>query len=64
MGKPLYIQGPDGSYHAFVAVFGIGAVAVSSDKADPAATVDQAEHMALAACEQPDAKPTVAGSVE
>ncbi len=63
MGKPLYIQGPDGSYHAFVAVFGIGAVSVTTDKADPAAIIDQAEHMALAACEQPDAKPTVAGSV-
>ncbi len=63
MGKPLYIQGSDGGYHTFVAVFGIGAVAVTSDTADPAAIIDRAEHMALDACEQPDAKPTVAGSV-
>ncbi len=64
MGKPFYIQGPDGSYHAFVAVFGIGAVAVSSDTADPATIIDQAEHMALAACEQPNVKPTVAASLD
>lgn len=61
MGKPLNILGPNGDYHAFVPVFGIGAVAVNTDRADPASIIDQAEHMALAASEQPDVRPTVAG---
>ncbi|MES2582658.1 MAG: diguanylate cyclase [Pseudomonadota bacterium] len=60
MGKPMNIQGSDGSYHPFVPVFGIGAVAVNADRADPAAVIDQAEHMALSASEQPDMRPTMA----
>lgn len=60
MGKPLNIQGPDGSYHPFVPVFGIGAVSVHTDKANPVDIIDQAERMALSASEQPDMRPTVA----
>ncbi len=60
MGKPLNILGPDGSYHPFVPVFGIGAVSVNTERANPAAVIDQAEHMALSASEQPDMLPTVA----
>ncbi len=61
MGKPLNILGPDGSYHPFMPVFGIGAVAVNTDSADPADVIDQAERLALSASEQPDMRPTVAG---
>lgn len=60
MGKPLNILGPDGSYHPFLPVFGIGAVAVNTDQSDPAGVIDQAEHMALSASEAPDMRPTVA----
>jgi GGDEF domain-containing protein len=60
MGKPLNILGPDGSYHPFLPVFGIGAVAVNTDQSDPAGVIDQAERMALSASEAPDMRPTVA----
>ena len=63
MGKPLNILGPDVSYHTFIPAFGIGAVSVHTDNANAAAIIDQAEHMALSASEQPDARPTVSAGV-
>ena len=47
MAKPLRVTGTDNSSHAFVPRFGIGAVSVTADNADPATVLDQAERMAL-----------------
>ncbi len=49
MAKPLHVMGPDFSSHVFVPRFGIGAVAVTNQEASPAAVIDQAEGLAVAA---------------
>jgi diguanylate cyclase (GGDEF)-like protein len=56
MGKPLRILAPDATHHAFVPIFGIGAVSVNTEKEDPMEIIDRAERLALAAGQQSDAK--------
>ena len=58
MAKPLHVTGLDGSNHAFVPRFGIGALSVNTDHADPVTVIDQAERLALAALHEPDSAPT------
>lgn len=57
MAKPLRVSGPDGANYVFVPRFGIGAVAVTGHDADPAAVIDQAEALALAAEHTAHAEP-------
>lgn len=58
MAKPLHVTGLDGSNHAFVPRFGIGALSVNTDHADPVTVIDQAERLALAELHTPDSVPT------
>jgi len=58
MAKPLHVTGRDGSNHAFVPSFGIGALPVNTDHADPVTVIDQAERLALAELHAPDGVPT------
>lgn len=58
MAKPLRVTGRDGSNHAFVPRFGIGALAVNTDHADPATVIDQAERQAITALNEPNSAPT------
>lgn len=58
MAKPLHVTGRDGSNHTFVPSFGIGALSVNTDQADPVTVIDQAERLALAELHAPDGVPT------
>lgn len=58
MAKPLHVTGRDGSNHAFIPRFGIGALSVNTDHADPVTVIDQAERLALAELHEPDSAAT------